>query len=49
VLLSFVEAKGYSVVRELTGHGVGKKLHEDPMIPNYGRQGSGKKIKQGSH
>jgi methionyl aminopeptidase len=43
----YVEQFGYSVVREMTGHGVGKKLHEDPMIPNYGRKGTGKKIKNG--
>lgn len=43
----YVESRGYSVVRELTGHGVGLKLHEDPMIPNYGRHGSGKKLKKG--
>ncbi len=43
----WVEKHGFSVVRELTGHGVGKKLHEDPMIPNYGRSGTGKKLKPG--
>lgn len=35
---------GYGVVRELVGHGVGKNLHEDPQIPNYGRRGSGKRL-----
>lgn len=35
---------GYGVVRELVGHGVGKSLHEDPQIPNYGRRGSGKRL-----
>ncbi len=38
---------GYGVVRELVGHGVGKKLHEDPQIPNYGRRGDGKRLKEG--
>lgn len=37
----FVEAKGYTVVRELVGHGVGKSLHEGPEVPNYGKRGSG--------
>lgn len=38
---------GYGVVRELVGHGVGKKLHEDPQVPNYGRKGDGKRLKEG--
>jgi methionyl aminopeptidase len=38
---------GYGVVRELVGHGVGKNLHEDPQVPNYGRRGDGKKLKEG--
>lgn len=38
---------GYGVVRELVGHGVGRKLHEDPQVPNYGRRGDGKRLKQG--
>ncbi len=37
----------YGVVRELVGHGVGKNLHEDPQIPNYGRRGSGKRLREG--
>ena len=41
------ETNGYSVVRELVGHGVGKNLHEKPEIPNYGKRGSGAKLKQG--
>ena len=41
------EAHGYGVVRELVGHGVGRKMHEDPEMPNYGRRGSGKKFKDG--
>ena len=38
---------GYGVVRELVGHGLGKNLHEDPQVPNYGRRGSGVKMKEG--
>ena len=37
----------YGVVRELVGHGVGRKLHEDPQVPNFGRRGEGKKLKEG--
>jgi len=44
---SYVEANSYSVVRDLCGHGVGKKLHEEPSIPNYGRKGTGPKLKTG--
>ena len=43
----FVEGFGYGVVRELVGHGVGKKLHEDPEVPNYGKRGKGIKIVPG--
>ncbi|HEY5751709.1 MAG TPA: type I methionyl aminopeptidase [Chthoniobacterales bacterium] len=42
-----VVANGYSVVREFVGHGVGKKLHEEPQVPNYGKWGSGPKLKPG--
>ncbi|MFN2457484.1 MAG: type I methionyl aminopeptidase [Chitinophagaceae bacterium] len=38
---------GYGVVRELVGHGLGKKLHEDPQVPNFGKRGSGKKLHEG--
>jgi len=41
---SYVESFGYGVVRELVGHGVGRKLHEDPEVPNYGKRGKGVKI-----
>ena len=41
------EKNGYGVVRDLVGHGLGKKLHEDPQVPNYGRKRSGKRIKNG--
>ncbi|HET8884978.1 MAG TPA: type I methionyl aminopeptidase [Salinimicrobium sp.] len=43
----FTEKHGYGVVRELVGHGLGRKMHEDPEMPNYGRRGSGKKIVEG--
>jgi len=42
-----VESAGYSVVRELVGHGVGRSLHEKPEVPNYGRRGTGPKLKEG--
>ena len=38
---------GYGVVRELVGHGLGRKMHEDPQVPNYGKRGSGAKLKEG--
>jgi methionyl aminopeptidase len=41
------EANNYGVVRELVGHGIGKQLHESPEVPNYGRRGSGIKLKKG--
>ena len=41
------EANGYSVVRELVGHGLGKDLHEKPEVPNFGKQGRGQKILEG--
>lgn len=41
------EANGFSVVREMVGHGVGKNLHESPEVPNYGRAGQGKKLLEG--
>ena len=44
---SHCEAEGYSVVREMVGHGVGHDLHEEPQVPNYGRQGQGVKLKEG--
>ncbi|MGH9846748.1 MAG: type I methionyl aminopeptidase [Blastocatellia bacterium] len=42
-----VEERGYSVVREFCGHGVGSRMHEDPQVPNYGRPGTGPKLKPG--
>jgi methionyl aminopeptidase len=44
---TYVEENGFSVVRDLCGHGVGKHLHEDPQIPNYGKKGNGAVIKNG--
>jgi len=44
---AFVESHGFSVVREMVGHGVGREMHEEPQIPNYGRRNSGDKIKPG--
>lgn len=44
---SYVEQFGYSVVRDLVGHGVGKHLHEKPEVPNYGRRGTGTKLQPG--
>ncbi len=41
------EMQNYSVVRELVGHGCGRKMHEDPEVPNYGRRGSGPVLKSG--
>jgi methionyl aminopeptidase len=44
---TFVEANGFSVVREYVGHGVGQELHEDPQIPHYGPPGKGPRLKPG--
>lgn len=41
------EAKGYGVVREFVGHGIGREMHEDPQVPNYGKRGNGVQIKNG--
>lgn len=43
----FVEDRGFSVVRDFVGHGIGRSLHEDPQIPNYGIKGKGVKLKAG--
>ncbi len=43
---NYVEENGFSVVRDLCGHGVGKYLHEDPAIPNFGRKGTGAKLRK---
>lgn len=47
VIQDYAEANGFSVVRDLVGHGVGKKLHEDPQIPNFGKPGTGVILKKG--
>lgn len=44
---SYVEQKGYSVVRDFVGHGIGRQMHEEPQVPNYGTQGTGARIKVG--
>ncbi len=44
---SHAEANGYSVVRSLVGHGIGKEMHEDPSVPNYGKMGTGIRLKKG--
>jgi methionyl aminopeptidase len=44
---SYVEAQGFAVVRDLVGHGVGRDLHEEPQIPNYGRRGEGIRLREG--
>ena len=44
---NYCEAQGYGVVRELTGHGIGREMHEDPQVPNYGRRGNGAFLKAG--
>ncbi|MGA3173361.1 MAG: type I methionyl aminopeptidase [Syntrophorhabdales bacterium] len=44
---SFVEAEGFSVVREFVGHGIGRNLHEEPQIPNFGVKGTGVRLKRG--
>ena len=43
----YCEAHGYGIVRELTGHGIGREMHEDPQVPNYGRRGNGVMLKAG--
>ena len=43
----YAESNGYSVVRELVGHGVGRSLHEDPEVPNFGKRGQGMKLQEG--
>ncbi len=44
---NYVENKGFSVVRDFVGHGIGKNLHEDPQVPNYGHTGKGVKLRPG--
>ena len=47
VVQQHAESHGYSVVREYVGHGIGRRMHEDPQIPNYGKPGKGPKIRTG--
>lgn len=44
---SYVEQNGFSVVRDLVGHGIGRNMHEKPDVPNYGKRGTGPKLKEG--
>jgi methionyl aminopeptidase len=44
---SYVEQRGYSVVREYSGHGIGRDMHEDPLVPNFGSKGEGLRLKEG--
>lgn len=44
---TYCEDRGYSVVRDLVGHGIGRNLHEEPQVPNYGKRGRGKKLQEG--
>ena len=44
---SYIESQGFSVVREFVGHGVGRDLHEEPEVPNYGRPGHGARLVPG--
>ncbi len=44
---AYVEGRGYNVVREYTGHGIGRQMHEDPQIPNYGQPGRGVRLRKG--
>ena len=44
---SYINLHGYGIVRELVGHGLGKNLHEEPEVPNYGKKGTGKILKNG--
>lgn len=44
---TYCESRGYTIVREMCGHGIGKNMHEDPEVPNYGRRGVGPLIKNG--
>lgn len=43
----YAEAKGFSVIREYTGHGIGREMHEDPLVPNFGEPGTGPELKKG--
>ncbi len=47
VIQQHAESNGYSVVRDFVGHGIGRSLHEDPQVPNYGKSGTGVRLKRG--
>lgn len=47
VIQSYVESKGFSVVRDFVGHGIGKDMHEDPQVPHFGRPGRGPRLMEG--
>ncbi len=47
VIQTYCEERGFSVVRDLVGHGIGRKLHEDPQVPNYGSPGRGRRLQAG--
>ena len=47
VIQDYCQAQGYGIVRELTGHGIGREMHEEPSVPNYGKRGSGVLLKAG--
>jgi methionyl aminopeptidase len=47
VIQEHAEKNGYSVVRDFVGHGIGRSLHEDPQVPNYGKSGTGIRLKRG--
>jgi len=44
---TYCEDRGYSVVRKMVGHGIGREMHEDPEVPNFGKRGNGPKLKSG--
>ena len=48
VVQQHAESHGYGVIRSFTGHGIGKEMHEDPSVPNYGRKGTGVRLKAGT-
>ena len=45
---TYAESFGYGVVREMVGHGIGTKMHEDPVVPNFGKKGTGIRLKAGN-
>ncbi len=47
VIQRYVESRGYSVIREYTGHGIGRNMHEDPQVPNFGHAGTGSILQKG--